>query len=109
MRRTIKRQLTLVSIVVVFVALLLGIKTMMDGQSKLRNINDLQNIVTLSTSISLFVHESQKERGTSAGFIGSKGQKFADKLAPQRQLTTKSTNAIKKHSKRLNLKITHNP
>lgn len=31
MRRTIKRQLALVSIVVVFVALLLGIKTMMEG------------------------------------------------------------------------------
>ncbi len=89
MRRTIKRQLALVSIVVVFVALLLGIKTMMEGQSKLHNIHDLQNIVTLSTSISLFVHESQKERGTSAGFIGSSGKKFADKLAPQRQLTDK--------------------
>ncbi|WNY98051.1 methyl-accepting chemotaxis protein [Sulfurospirillum sp. 'SP'] len=47
MRRTIKRQLALVSIVVVFVALLLGIKTMMEGQSKLHNIHDLQNIVTL--------------------------------------------------------------
>ncbi len=89
MRRTIKRQLALVSIVVVFVALLLGIKTVVDGQNKLRNIHDLQNIVTLSTSISLFVHESQKERGTSAGFIGSSGKKFSDKLAPQRQLTDK--------------------
>jgi len=89
MRRTIKRQLTLVSIVVAFVALLLGIKTIVDGQNKLRNIHDLQNIVTLSTSISLFVHESQKERGTSAGFIGSAGKKFADKLSPQRQLTDK--------------------
>ena len=35
------------------------------------------------------MHESQKERGTSAGFIGSSGKKFADKLAPQRQLTDK--------------------
>lgn len=89
MRRTIKRQLALVSIVVIFVALLLGIKTIMEGQTKLHNIHDLQNIVTLSTSISLFVHESQKERGTSAGFIGSSGKKFADKLPPQRQLTDK--------------------
>lgn len=104
MRRTIKRQLTLVSIVVVFVALLLGIKTMMDGQSKLRNINDLQNIVTLSTSISLFVHESQKERGTSAGFIGSKGQKFADKLAPQRQLTDKEHQRYKEALQAIELK-----
>jgi methyl-accepting chemotaxis protein len=88
-RRTIKRQLTLVSLVVVCVALLLGIKTIIEGQNKLRNIHDLQSIVTLSTSISLFVHESQKERGMSAGFLGSSGKKFADKLAPQRQLTDK--------------------
>ena len=89
MRRTIKRQLTLVSVVVVFIALLLGIKTIIEGERKLHNIHDLQNIVTLSTSISLFVHESQKERGISAGFLGSSGKKFADKLAPQRQLSDK--------------------
>lgn len=89
MRRTIKRQLILVSLVVVCVALLLGVKTVWEGEEKLRNIHDLQSIVTLSTSISLFVHESQKERGTSAGFLGSSGKKFADKLSPQRQQTDK--------------------
>ena len=103
MRRTIIRQLTLVSFVVVFVAFLLGIKTIVDGQAKLRNINDLQTLVTLSTSISLFVHESQKERGTSAGYIGSSGKKFADKLAPQRQLTDKEHERYTVALKALNL------
>lgn len=87
MRRTIKRQLTLVSIIVVFVALLLGIESIVEGQNTLRNVNDLRSIGTLSTSISHLVHESQKERGTSAGFIGSAGKKFADALSPQRQRT----------------------
>ena len=89
MRRTIKRQLAFVSIVVIFLALLLGIKMTLDTHEKLTNINSLQRLVNLSTSISLLVHESQKERGTSAGFLGSSGKKFADKLAPQRQLTDK--------------------
>lgn len=32
------------------------------------------------------VHEVQKERGATAGFIGSKGQKFASTLTSQRQI-----------------------
>ena len=31
------------------------------------------------------VHELQKERGMTAGFLGSKGTKFADKILIQRQ------------------------
>ena len=89
MRRTIKRQLALVSVVVVVLTLSLGIESIVEGQSKLHNVNDLQTLGTLSTKISRLVHESQKERGTSAGFIGSTGKKFADALSPQRQLTDK--------------------
>ena len=103
MRRTIKRQLAFVSIVVIFVAFILGIKMVVDTQNKLSNINNLQSIVTLSTSISLLVHESQKERGTSAGFIGSSGKKFADKLAPQRQLTDKEKARYLEALKHVNL------
>ena len=33
------------------------------------------------------VHETQKERGTTAGFIGSKGAKFGPELTKQRQAT----------------------
>ncbi len=103
MRRTIKRQLAFVSIVVIFVAFILGIKMVVDTQNKLSNINNLQSFVTLSTSISLLVHESQKERGTSAGFIGSSGKKFADKLAPQRQLTDKEKARYLEALKHVNL------
>lgn len=35
-------------------------------------------------------HELQKERGLSAGFIGSKGAKFGDTLLSQRGLTDKA-------------------
>ncbi|NCD12950.1 MAG: chemotaxis protein [Epsilonproteobacteria bacterium] len=89
MRRTIKFQLGLVCFVVVLFALILGVKTLMEGREKLQNVDDLQTMVTLSSSISLLVHESQKERGASAGFLGSKGQKFGDKVSPQRKLTDK--------------------
>ncbi|NCB53855.1 MAG: chemotaxis protein [Epsilonproteobacteria bacterium] len=87
MRRTVKLQLAFVSIVVGLVALLMGVRMAMTTHEKLSNIQNLQRIVSLSTSISLLVHESQKERGTSAGYLGSSGKKFADKLPSQRQLT----------------------
>ncbi|MDD3463453.1 MAG: methyl-accepting chemotaxis protein [Sulfurospirillaceae bacterium] len=52
-----------------------------------QRIEQVNVLVNLSEKISLLVHETQKERGASAGFLGSKGQKFGDKLAPQRKLT----------------------
>lgn len=87
MRRTIKLQLALVSFIVITAALTLGFKSLYDGKEQLNELNQLQSLVQLSTSISLFVHETQKERGASAGFLGSSGKKFADKLPPQRALT----------------------
>ncbi len=41
----------------------------------------------LSSKISLLIHETQKERGMTAGFIGSKGAKFDKALKSQRVLT----------------------
>lgn len=44
----------------------------------------------VSVSASLLVHELQKERGASAGFLGSKGQKFQSELSSQRDATSKA-------------------
>ncbi|MBT1063566.1 methyl-accepting chemotaxis protein [Bowmanella sp. Y26] len=48
-------------------------------------VNDLE-FVALSSNL---VHELQKERGTSAGYIGAKGQLFAQQLQAQYQATDK--------------------
>jgi len=50
----------------------------------LQESSDLKQALEVSTSISSLVHELQKERGASAGFLGSKGKKFHDTLAKQR-------------------------
>ena len=51
---------------------------------KLEEMSVLTNSATVSA---LLVHELQKERGASAGFLGSKGDKFADILVKQKQQT----------------------
>jgi len=48
---------------------------------------DIALLTQLSTINSALVHELQKERGASAGFLGSKGNKFANTLKLQRKET----------------------
>ena len=47
-------------------------------------------VVELAPAISGLVHELQKERGTSAGFIGSKGTSFADTIGARRADTDRA-------------------
>ena len=54
---------------------------------QVRDIQALEEIMDYATKASDFVHETQKERGRTAGFLGSEGSKFKTELAQQRQLT----------------------
>ncbi|MCH1925199.1 methyl-accepting chemotaxis protein [Shewanella sp. C32] len=50
-------------------------------------IEQVKPLVQLSIIGGKIVHELQKERGITAGFVGSSGHSFADKLPQQRRLT----------------------
>jgi methyl-accepting chemotaxis protein len=51
----------------------------------------LARLVALAPKMSALVHELQKERGNSAGFIGAKGQgDFVDRLVKQRAATDRA-------------------
>ncbi|MEW5727280.1 MAG: nitrate- and nitrite sensing domain-containing protein, partial [Pseudomonadota bacterium] len=53
-----------------------------------REMSALGRLTNLAPSISGLVHELQKERGASAGFIGAKGEgAFVQRLADQRKAT----------------------
>ncbi len=62
------------------------------GSAIQKNIEQVTEYQTLTHKIELvqqlsnWVHESQKERGMSAGYLGSNGKKFADKILDQRKL-----------------------
>jgi len=51
----------------------------------------------LLSYISSLVHETQKERGMSAVYLGSKGKKYKNKLIQQRKLTDKQLATIKEY------------
>ncbi len=54
--------------------------------AELKRMNRINDIANLATKISFLLHETQKERGMTAGFLGSKGKKFKDSLLKQRVL-----------------------
>jgi methyl-accepting chemotaxis protein len=55
-------------------------------------MKNLTELTQLSISYSELVHELQKERGTTAGFLGSKGKTFATRLNKQRFATDDKLN-----------------
>ena len=50
-------------------------------------VTKVKELVYLSESLSRLVHETQKERGASAGYVGSQGKKFVTILPKQREET----------------------
>jgi methyl-accepting chemotaxis protein len=83
-RLSIKQKLILIMLIPLIVVILLAAKLAVDSFSTSRNLQVLDNVVVLSTKIGALVHETQKERGMTAGFIGSKGEKFKTELPTQR-------------------------
>jgi len=51
--------------------------------------------VEMATKVSALIHESQKERGATAVFLGSGGKKFKSELATQKESTNKILNELK--------------
>ncbi len=54
-------------------------------------------VVKLDIAISSLVHETQKERGMTAGFLSSKGKKFSQRLPSQQENTNKKIELFNKY------------
>ena len=67
-------------LVYAFIAILGNYKTLHQMQS-------VKNFLQLTTDSRAVIHELQKERGISAGFLASNGKKFAARLSVQRAKT----------------------
>lgn len=96
---TIRKKLMFVlSIVLVYVVLQVAesVSEMVNKKSQLETVGQLN---ALSAKLSLLIHETQKERGASAGFLGSKGTKFTTILPKQRKLTDARLKELRTFSK----------
>ncbi len=52
-----------------------------------REMSNVEVLMDMASKMSALVHEAQKERGMTAGLLGSKGAKFSTELPEQRKLT----------------------
>ena len=91
----IKYRIFMISAVAILGMLVFSGFLLVEQRSTVTDMESLNELAGLAPTISALVHEMQKERGASAGFIGSKGQKFAQKLPAQRQLTDQKRTALK--------------
>ncbi|MGE3537563.1 MAG: nitrate- and nitrite sensing domain-containing protein [Candidatus Tectimicrobiota bacterium] len=89
-RQTIGRQMAFM-LAIPFLGLVFFAGTGMLQRFQLqREAYRVQTLTGLAATMSAFVHETQKERGLTGGFLGSQGQKFRDELTAQRLSTDKS-------------------
>jgi len=69
------------------------------------SMEKIRTLVEFSIEISHLVHETQKERGFTAGYLGSKGKQFKNKLLRQRDLSNKEYLEFKKYTQTIDFSI----
>ncbi|BDX05477.1 methyl-accepting chemotaxis protein [Planctobacterium marinum] len=85
-------QLILVPSIIILIATLIGLTVNWSDYSQASQSQKLVHYVRVSMDL---VHELQKERGMTAGFLGSGGQNFRSELRSQRDLTNQRFNDFK--------------
>ncbi|MEP2653346.1 MAG: methyl-accepting chemotaxis protein [Paraglaciecola sp.] len=78
-----------VSVLIVIPSLLLFLIVLTEFLVKAQDVHNASkgsHLLTLADNAAALVHELQKERGMSSGFLGSKGVKFKAELITQRKL-----------------------
>jgi methyl-accepting chemotaxis protein len=95
--RTLKMRTRLILIVALPLAgfMYFAIVSTLEKIAVAREMDRLESLVTLSVKIGALIHELQKERGMSAGFLNSKGASFASELPAQRNETDKRNVELK--------------
>ena len=84
---TIKARLNLIMAIVISFAMIVITLAALRAYEEKVTIEQSLELNSLSTALSALIHETQKERGMSAGYLGSKGEKFSSELLGQREFT----------------------
>ena len=99
---TIRQKLNFLTFMAIASAILLIFTIAYVSYKDINRLNKVKELVLLSTKLSLLVHETQKERGASAGYLGSKGKKFKTILPNQRAKTDKRIKELNEFLNKIN-------
>ncbi|WP_293442606.1 methyl-accepting chemotaxis protein [Persephonella sp.] len=100
---SIKTKVLILAVVPLITTLIYASFFLIMDYKEYREDTYLEKDVILSTKISALVHELQKERGATAGFIGSQGEKFREELSNQRRLTDQKLSQFRSELKKINI------
>jgi methyl-accepting chemotaxis protein len=85
-----KQKLILLVLVPLLATLYLSLSSLSALTSKQVQLEEIQELITLTIANNALIHELQKERGATALYLGSKGERFTSELKAQRKLTNKA-------------------
>lgn len=85
LNKSIVLRLALVCLFPLLALILVNGSKIINEYDKANRAETIAEILEVAPIISNAVHELQKERGASAGFISSKGKNFSDVITPQRR------------------------
>ena len=100
---TIKSKLNLITAIVVSFTLVVIALTVNTALKENAIVQESKVLNVMSQKLSLLIHETQKERGASAGYLGSKGKEFRDILPKQRKLTDRRNQELRAYLETLDL------
>jgi len=87
MKLSIRNKLIFLLVIPLFcIGILVGLRVRSDLQT-VHEMNAVTDLAELTQKISILLHSTQKERGMTAGFLGSKDAKFQSELFAQRNNT----------------------
>ncbi|MBT7306646.1 MAG: HAMP domain-containing protein, partial [Gammaproteobacteria bacterium] len=98
----IKTKLMLMITIPLVAMLYFSINILLEQNQQQEEMEKLGELSVLVGNLSRLIHETQKERGASAGFTGSKGKKFAEMLPKQRKVTDQRITELKSGLSSLN-------
>ena len=97
---SIKNKLLLLSTMALAVIFAYSLKIADDAYTLYTNSTKTHNIVELSIKVSTVLHELQKERGASTGFLDTQGKSFAKILLAQQIQTDKKIKELRDFCKK---------
>ncbi len=87
LRNLLSRYLTVLILLPTLIVLLITIWQLTLHGTKMNQASIAVELLTLTNNASELVHETQKERGLSAAYLGSGGREFKQALLSQREVT----------------------
>ena len=83
----LKGKILLLTVLSLFAIGVLSYRLISSSYRNYTSSEKLKTSITIAERVSLLVHELQKERGRTAGFLGSGGKTFSEELKEQRKQT----------------------